>query len=481
MEPTSEQTAIISAARDTTFNLTLNALAGTGKSTTLRMIEREVPAKPILYLAFNKRIVDEIAFNSKAPSDAKRMTSTTTVRTFNSLGHRMWAQYLNGNLTLNSKKSSDILREVINELPKKEQAPLWDSFWEVISGVSLAKALGYVPEGKFENAKRLISQSAFHARLEERPDDLIADLIDLVLTRSIAAAFKRTIDYNDQVYMPATFGANYPQFPLVLVDEAQDLNPVNHEMLSRLVKDRRIMLVGDPNQSIYKFRGAMQSGMQTLSSTHATSPLDLSISFRCPSIIVENARWRVPHFSSIREGGHVSTLNEASFSSFPDGCAILCRNNAPLFRLAMQFLSNGRSVSVAGSDIGPKLVANMRKLGPEEITQGQTLSAIDEWEAERIAKGSESAKDLAECMRVFAGHGTSLGQAIAYAEHLFKQTGTIRLMTGHKAKGLEFETVFILDRHLIRMTEEQDQNLAYVMETRSMENLFYIDSLAIHE
>src|SRR5580658_8469601 len=147
MNPTQEQQAIISASRDTPFNLTLNALAGTGKSTTLRMIERAVKAKPILYLAFNKRIVDAIAYNPKANGDAdKRMTSTTTVRTFNSLGHRMWAQYTNGNLTLNSRKSQDILREVINELPKKDQSPLWEAYWEVISGVSLAKALGYVPE-----------------------------------------------------------------------------------------------------------------------------------------------------------------------------------------------------------------------------------------------------------------------------------------------------------------------------------------------
>jgi superfamily I DNA/RNA helicase len=480
MEPTIEQQAIIAASRDATYNLTLNAYAGTGKSTTLRMIERAVKTKPILYLAFGKAIAKAIEYDPKEPSDPKRMSSTTTVRTMNSLGHRMWAQYTNGNLTLNFKKSADILREVINEIPKKEQGPLWDVFWEVINGVGLAKALGYVPDGKFESARRLISQSAFHARLEERPDDLVSDLIDIVLTRSIAQAYKRIIDFNDQVYMPAVFGANYPQFPLVLVDEAQDLNPVNHEMLRRLAKNR-VMLVGDPNQSIYGFRGAVQSGMQTLSVTHKTSPLDLSISFRCPSTIVDAARWRAPKFTSNREGGHVESLTEASFSSFPDGCAVLCRNNAPLFRLAMQFLSNGRSVSVAGSDIGPKLVATMRKLGPEEITQGQVLSAIDDWEAERIAKGSETARDLAECMRVFASHGRDLAQAIMYAEHLFKQTGTIRLMTGHKAKGLEFETVYILDRHLIRDAEEQDLNLLYVMQTRSMENLFYVDSVNIHD
>jgi ATP-dependent exoDNAse (exonuclease V) beta subunit len=50
------------------------------------------------------------------------------------------------------------------------------------------------------------------------------------------------------------------------------------------------------------------------------------------------------------------------------------------------------------------------------------------------------------------------------------------MMTGHKSKGLEFHEVFILDRELIRMDRQQDQNLLYVMQTRSKERLTYITS-----
>ena len=81
-------------------------------------------------------------------------------------------------------------------------------------------------------------------------------------------------------------------------------------------------------------------------------------------------------------------------------------------------------------------------------------------------------------MRVFASHGSTLGTAIAYAEHLFAQRGTIRLLTGHKAKGLEFPTVFHLDPWLCR-DEEQDLNLRYVIQTRAMESYYEIDSRAI--
>lgn len=466
LAPTVEQSHILSLTSGSESNLMLNALAGTGKTSTLEMIERATKTKPILYLCFNKKIADDAS---------KRMLSTTTVRTFNSLGHRIWASSLGSKkLTLDARKSATILRSMIDETPRRDQGPIWDSFWEVVHGVGLAKALGYIPEGKYPTKPRLISQSSFHSSLEETPDDLTADLIEAVLTRSIAQAYAGNIDYNDQVYMPGLFGGTFPRFPLVLVDEAQDLNPVNHALLTKLIKHRAIF-VGDPWQSIYGFRGAMQSGMAKLGEKFSTSPADLSVSFRCPQAVVEAARWRVPHFKWIKEGGHVESLRELHPDSLPDGAAILCRNNAPLLRTALQLLLAGRSVQVAGSDIGPKLIGILKKLGPADLSQASVLSAIADWEAEKVDKGSTTAGDLAECMRVFASHGTTLNAAVAYAEHLFAQKGTIRLLTGHKAKGLEFETVFHLDPWLCK-DDEQDQNLRYVIQTRSMNSLYEINS-----
>ena len=84
-------------------------------------------------------------------------------------------------------------------------------------------------------------------------------------------------------------------------------------------------------------------------------------------------------------------------------------------------------------------------------------------------------KDQAECLMLFAEQGQELGDAIAYAEHIFASQGPIMLMTGHKSKGLEFNNVFILDQHLIR-DEGQDRNLRYVMQTRTKDTLTYINT-----
>ena len=78
-------------------------------------------------------------------------------------------------------------------------------------------------------------------------------------------------------------------------------------------------------------------------------------------------------------------------------------------------------------------------------------------------------------MRVFAEYGENLGSALTYADHLLKQSGRITLITGHKAKGLEWPTVYHLDPFLCK-EDEQDRNLRYVIQTRSMDKYIEITS-----
>lgn len=119
----------------------------------------------------------------------------------------------------------------------------------------------------------------------------------------------------------------------------------------------------------------------------------------------------------------------------------------------------------------------MRKLGPETLGRAGVLGAIDEWLEAKLEKESKTAEDTAGCMRVFAEKGSDLAGAIAFAEHLFRQTGRIHLTTGHKAKGLKWSNVFFLDPWLVRKHPgEQEQNLDYVISTRSRDSLTEIDS-----
>lgn len=467
MNHTDEQIAILSAAVSTNSNLMINALAGCGKTTTLESIGTAVENKAFLYLVFNKK--------NAAEAEA-RMPSVATVRTFNSIGHRIWAASQQKRLQIDTKKTYNIFRQIVDNAPSDHRDAIWSVWFEVKEGADKAKALGYVPEGSYPSAKRLLTRSQLHSAMDETPDDLTSDLIDAILNRSIRQSYDGLLDFNDQVYMPAVFGGVFPKFPLILVDEYQDLSPVNHMLLSRLVKGRLIG-VGDPWQNIYGFRGARANGMGEATANYSCTTFPLSYSFRCPSEIVKNVHWRVPHFRWISEGGRVDKPVKFTAAEFVDNSTILCRNNAPLLACAFHLLAAGHSISVAGSDIGPRLIGQMKKLGDGSMNRPSMLAAIADWEAEKLAKESKSAPDMAACMRIFANQGSNLDQAIAYADHLFKQQGSIYLSTIHKAKGLEWEHVYFLDPWLVRKAPgEQDKNLDYVASTRSSNTLIELDS-----
>lgn len=487
--PTPEQQEIISAALTTKENILINALAGAAKTTTLELICKALPVQPILSLAFNKRIALEMT---------KRLPGHVACHTLNAIGHRVWMQAIPRRLVLETKKSYNILKGLVDALPRSQKSEAYESFSDILKLIGAAKLAGYIPKG-VDAGKPLIPASEFWDSIDEDLAEF-RDLVDRALKESITQAYSGLIDFDDQIYMSTLFGGTFPRYPLIMVDEAQDLSALNHAMLEKLVVGR-LIAVGDPFQSIYAFRGAMTTSMATLATKFSMREMSLSISFRCPRAIVERARFRAPHmlYPEWAKEGLVNDLTTVgsgrdtedtpshqiwNSSIIPDGSAIICRNNAPLFRLAFALIRAGRGVSIVGSDIGPSLVKALKKLGPETLNEDQTYDAIDRWEKEKLqkAKGKATVKDKAECLRVFVAVGHSLAGAIAYAESIFRSTGPIQLLSGHKSKGLEWDHIFHLDPGRIpspycATDEEVDQeyNVRYVIETRAKESLTLVN------
>src|SRR6516162_3360379 len=475
--PTPEQKDIIDAALNTKDNLLVNALAGAAKTTTLEMICTRMPPQPVLSVAFNKRIADEMG---------KRLPGFVECRTLNSVGHRVWMQSITNKVILNTKKNYEILKAQIDSLKTSERRDAYDTFPDTLKSIAKAKLAGYIPDGKYPQAKRLTTSEPFWESIDEQGLDPDRALVDAALTESIKQAYAGHIDFDDQIYMSTLFGGAFPRFPTVMGDEVQDWSEINHAMLERLVTDR-LIAVGDPHQSIYRFRGAKSSGMATLKEKFNMREMELSISFRCPKAVIRNAHFRAPHmmWPDWAKEGLVKQLGAWDAHTIKDGGAVICRNNAPLFSLAFKLLRRGRGVKLVGFDIGPNLVRTLSKLGDEALTQEQVNAAIDKWEAEQLlrSKAEGTIKDKAECLRVFSSFGPTLGAAIAYAKDLFAQSGPIQLLSGHKAKGLEWETVYHLDPwrnpSAFAVTNEeleQEQNVRYVIETRAKESLYFMDT-----
>lgn len=474
MEPTEEQQAIIDfALAGGGQSMLINALAGAAKTTTLEMIARALPIQPILSLAFNKRIAEEM--KTKLPGHVQPMT-------LNSIGHRTWAATTGKRLTLKTDKLYAILKTIPLRAAKRQEVQ--ENFSEYLKATRAARIAGYVPSG-LGAAASLLSPEAFTESLD-LDEDIDLQILDLVLAESIKQSHDGLIDFDDQIYMPTLFGGSFPKYPIVMVDESQDLSGINHAMLERIALNQRLMAVGDPWQSIYGFRGAMQSSMGRLKSKFDMHELTLSISFRCPRAVVRHAWTRVPHmrWPEWAEEGSVNELNSWDLSHIRDGSAIICRNNAPLFTLALRLIRVGRGVQLVGTDLGPQLVRALKKLGPESMTQKEVYDAIDKWEISRLAKGKPPGPthDRAECLRVFASFGQSLSESLAYADDIFKRQGPIQLLSGHKAKGLEWDNVYHLDPWRIpskyaASPEEIDQeaNINYVITTRAKRSLNLIN------
>lgn len=484
MRPTPEQEAILSAARGSAANLLIEALAGAAKTTTLELLARSLPPQATLSLAFNKRIAEEMT---------KKLPSHVTCKTLNSVGHFAWARVIGAKrLTLNGRKSYELLKEATDKLSQSEKQELFPYFKSMLDAIRKAKSIGYVPEKHSNLSKGLVSEAEFWEACEIDGDEvppLQREIVNKVLSASIKFSYQGTIDFDDQIYMSALFGTTFDQYPLVMVDEAQDLSPLNHAMLARIAK-QRLIAVGDRWQSIYQFRGAASDSMQRLQADFKMRNMPLSISFRCPRTIVALARSRAPNMQCPEWAIEGSvTHHEDKFPTLAGEAAIICRNNAPLFALALRLLRERRPVKLHGSDIGPQLIKLLKTICTGAGTR-DPITAIDEWVNKKLATAKDHQKnsiaDRGEALRVFAEEGGSLDGAVAYAEAILAQEGTIQLMSGHKAKGLEFDTVYHLDswripsKHAKRSEEngnseplEQEANLNYVITTRAKRDLHF--------
>lgn len=468
--PTEEQRSIIAAARETEDNLLVSALAGAAKTSTLVLLAEALPELEILCLAFNKKIATEM--QERLPPNCKAMT-------LNALGHRTWADATGKRLRIEADKTYKLMSAVIEEQTRSDARELYENMAELMRLVGFGKACGYIPTGSYDRAKRLMDDEDFFPHIEQKLSHLEQAVIREVTLRSLKLAFDGTCDFDDQILMPTVFHGAFPRYKLTLVDEAQDLSALNHATLRKMVGTRRLIAVGDANQAIYGFRGAHEDSMAKLRESFSMREKTLSISFRCPQEVVKHVQWRAPHmrWPDWAKPGSVITLDSWSANDLAEDGVIICRNNAPLFGTAIRLLKNGRTAELDGKDVVKSLTKVMRKFGGSDLPQQRVLDAVDVWEEAECGKNKPSAhariRDRAECMRIFARQGKTLGDALSYAQHLMQMHSPLKLMTGHKAKGLEFHNVYFLDEHLVS-DEQQDPNLRYVICTRSQENLTYI-------
>ncbi len=153
------------------------------------------------------------------------------------------------------------------------------------------------------------------------------------------------------------------------------------------------------------------------------------------------------------------------------------------------------SCRILGRDIGASLISVVKKLRPINLEDlDKKLGVWLEREVNKALaedRNPERLYDQADCLRFFVDSldedSRTVDSLLAKIELMFTdqpQATRLTLSTVHKAKGLEFETVFILDMEKYMpsrwATQEwakvQERNIIYVAVTRAKSTLVYINS-----
>ena len=183
---------------------------------------------------------------------------------------------------------------------------------------------------------------AFDALSEE--DAIIARTIAHFAYVMGARIDRLKIDFEDMIWLPLILGL-MPKWPydLVFVDEAQDLSSPQFELARRLMKpDGRLVVVGDLHQSMYGWRGAIGDEVWAAMRDMGAATMPLTVSFRCPRVVVELANRLVPDLRA-RDDAPIGKIHTCSFAQMIEGLPtttidlfVLSRNNAVLFETAIQ-------------------------------------------------------------------------------------------------------------------------------------------------
>jgi DNA helicase II / ATP-dependent DNA helicase PcrA len=179
----------------------------------------------------------------------------------------------------------------------------------------------FVPRGihaQISNAKnQLVSPAMYTERVSSFYDQTVAEVYELYQRRLHAS---NAVDFDDLLMLTVEVLERFPDartrwqkaFRYVLVDEYQDTNHAQYRLLQLLAeKHQNLCAVGDPDQSIYAFRGAdIRNILEFERDFPDTRTIALEQNYRSTNAILEAANSVIAHNSERKEKRLWSELGE---------------------------------------------------------------------------------------------------------------------------------------------------------------------------
>jgi hypothetical protein len=331
LRPTDEQTAAADAFR-AGDHLVLQAGAGTGKTTTLALLAGATQRRG-RYLAFNKAIATDAATRFPATVQCK----TAHALAYAAVGHRYHAR-LNGPRQPGWKTGQALGLDQGARIGTRDISP------RTLSYTALRTVTRYC-----HSADPVLARHHVPRLRGLETDDLHAQLADLLLPYAAKAwadlqhPHQGVVRFDHDHYLKIwalsqpVIGADY-----LLLDEAQDTNPVVEQIFTAQRGHAQLVMVGDSAQAIYGWRGARD----VMTGFDGTA-LTLTRSFRFgPELATEANRWLAISKAPIRLVGTETVPTELGPVQQPD--AVLCRTNVGAMAEVITHLAAGRKVALAG-------------------------------------------------------------------------------------------------------------------------------------
>ena len=477
-------------------SLCINAVAGSGKTTTIvegaKRIASANKGKEIIFLAFNNSIVGELS--TRFAENPNINCSTLHSHGFKSfqnahlhakLDKFKWTNYINNNI--------DGLSSVISSSDVEKYA-----FARNTKTLLDLARINLCQHGDVEKIEKI----AEHHNIELIADE--ADVVDNLLIEAYDIKENMLIDFTDMVVLPCMnkkLQKFVNKYDVVFIDEAQDLSMAQQKLMQLSVKDNgRFVAVGDPMQAINGFCGAMNDSFSHLAEL-ANNELPLSVNYRCGKQMINLAQEIVPTITA-HDGAidgvveHKKDLNDAM-----GGDMIICRKSAPLVDLCLKFIASGKSANIKGKDIAEGLKNLIKKMKVKNNNITLLFERLDA-ELEKTKKsciklgvpqdaveqcGSVvTMQDKIKCLQIIAETCTKISEVEKKLDNLFQDSisgRAITLSTIHKSKGLEADNVFLILPNKLPLTWkgqqswefEQEMHLKYVALTRAKKAYTIID------
>lgn len=487
-EPSDYQKRIFEWFQKPDGPIAINAVAGSGKTTSLVMGFQQLRSPGTqLFAAFNTSIVAELK---------KRLPSTVNCQTIHSLGYATLRKAFpdakwdleNGNV-----KYRQMARDIeVDRNQFSDPKAIQDCVLSFLNYAQLTLTPLEV-EPLMAMADRFGIDIPSGVTVEK-----VASTVKSMLEIGLEQGRKGLISFSDMLWMPATLGLNPPKYSLVAVDEAQDMNRAQMALVMRAMDTGgNFVSVGDPRQAIYMFAGAEADSFDQIKNYFGAKELPLTFCYRCPESVILEAQKIVPQIECPpgTKAGIVDTITEEQFDKMlAPGDMVVCCLTAPLVKLCFDLIKRRIPAKVKGRDIGATIGNVVKQIMKRQMDMSQFPKLMYAWQENQLGMlreklGSEDQQEsvndrvavLEICYAMFSPN--SPNGFVEDIKSLFNDDQSpITLCTVHRAKGLENDRVFIIRPDklpLVRKNQtqaqfDQEMNLKYVAITRAKNELYYV-------